>query len=94
MVTDIEATVAHDGMGPCGLVKGQWDHCRTAEYTIKVIEKFIHGAASGNETTAVSNRGLCPESPFSKAEKHRQDQGTSCHHFDSTNTNFARIESE
>ncbi|MHC4632414.1 MAG: hypothetical protein ACYS9C_14255 [Planctomycetota bacterium] len=26
----------------CVLVKGQWDHCRTAEYTTKVIEKFIH----------------------------------------------------
>jgi hypothetical protein len=34
------------------------------------------------------------KSPFSGVEKHCQDQGTSCHHFDSTDLDFAHIESE
>ena len=36
-------------------VKDQWDHCRAAEHTIKVIQKSIHGTASDDETSAVSN---------------------------------------
>jgi hypothetical protein len=57
------------------VVKGERDHCRTAEYTIRIIEKFIHGTTSDDETTAVSSREQCPESPSSGTEKHRQDQG-------------------
>jgi len=34
------------------------------------------------------------KSPFSGAEKHPDFQVTSCHHFDTTNADFAYIESE
>jgi len=34
------------------------------------------------------------KSPLSEAGKHPDYQVTSCHHFDTTNVNFAYIESE
>ncbi len=44
---------AKTGGGVLG--KGQWDHCRAAERATKVIEKFMHGTASDDETTEVSD---------------------------------------
>jgi len=38
--------------------------------------------------------GVFEKSPFSGTEKHPDFQVTSCHHFDTTNANFAYIESE
>jgi hypothetical protein len=38
--------------------------------------------------------GAFEKSPLPKAEKHPHFQVTSCHHFDTTNIDFAYIESE
>jgi hypothetical protein len=60
---------------------------------IKIITEGSTSLITKKHKKNYGKQSYC-KPPLSGAKKHRQDKGTSCHHFDTTNVNFAYIKSE